>query len=204
MQWLGLLFIGIGFVGGSLTAVLDKDTIDWAIFVPFLLLGAAGVTLVQVAIWRRSKDQSRTQANFQILRDSLQSLVANLGALDADKNAVDVYDLPAHIDATFRQDILSFVEVRESIAHSCGMQAYADVMSRFAAGERYLNRVWSCSADGYIDEAHTYIARSHEQFAEALNKLSSLLPADEADEVTDNDTGATPELPTAKVLADGT
>ena len=36
--------------------------------------------------------------------------------------------------------------------HVFGMQNYADVMSNFAAGERYINRVWSASTDGYVDE----------------------------------------------------
>ena len=41
-------------------------------------------------------------------------------------------------------------------------------MSKFAAGERYLNRVWSTAADGYIDEAHASLSRSRQQFDEAL------------------------------------
>jgi hypothetical protein len=41
-------------------------------------------------------------------------------------------------------------------------------MNPFSAGERYLNRVWSTSTDGYIDEAHEYLGRSHEQFEDAL------------------------------------
>ena len=46
-------------------------------------------------------------------------------------------------------------------------------MSRFAAGERYLNRVWSASADGYIDEVNTYIEKSREQFSDCLSKIQA-------------------------------
>ena len=45
-------------------------------------------------------------------------------------------------------------------------------MSDFAAGERYLNRVWSASADGYADEAMDYIDRARQQFEEARAKLA--------------------------------
>ena len=45
-------------------------------------------------------------------------------------------------------------------------------MSAFAAGERYLNRVWSASADGYVDEAREYIERAREQFVDAKNRLA--------------------------------
>jgi hypothetical protein len=37
-----------------------------------------------------------------------------------------------------------------------------------------LNRVWSTAADGYIDEAHTYVGRSLEQFDAALKRLEAL------------------------------
>jgi hypothetical protein len=51
--------------------------------------------------------------------------------------------------------------------HVFGMQGYADVMSAFAAGERYINRVWSASTDGYEDEVRRYIERAAGQFDEA-------------------------------------
>jgi len=55
-----------------------------------------------------------------------------------------------------------------------GLQAYADVMSSFAAGERYLNRVWSASADGYIDEVNAYMEKAQAQFVESLAKIRDL------------------------------
>jgi len=47
-------------------------------------------------------------------------------------------------------------------------------MSHFASGERYLNRVWSASADGYVDEITAYLDKAQEQFAEALNNIRQL------------------------------
>lgn len=176
MRIIGLILITIGFLGGALVAVLDVTTIQWLWFVPFLVLGAVGVALVQMAMRAEALDVTRTSTNFGILTASLSDLVKNLGALDSDKGTIDVYDLPERIDRDLRGDISSFVDARQSIAHVCGTQAYADVMSHFAAGERYLNRVWSCAADGYIDEAHAYIGRSHEQFAEALQRLEAVAP----------------------------
>ena len=68
-------------------------------------------------------------------------------------------------------DLDVFVDNRESISHAFGLQAYADVMSAFATGERYLNRCWSASTDGYVDEVHAYLGRAHAQFDEALALL---------------------------------
>jgi len=47
-------------------------------------------------------------------------------------------------------------------------------MGYFASGERYLNRVWSASADGYIDEVAAYLDKAQLQFSEALGKVRYL------------------------------
>jgi hypothetical protein len=57
------------------------------------------------------------------------------------------------------------------MVHLFGLQAYADIMSSFAAGERYINRVWSASADGYDEEAETYLGKAVQQFVDAQQQL---------------------------------
>jgi hypothetical protein len=47
-------------------------------------------------------------------------------------------------------------------------------MSNFAAGERYINRVWSASTDGYVDEVRMYLERAREQFREARRHFDEL------------------------------
>lgn len=92
--------------------------------------------------------------------------------LDAGKADIPPYELRFEIDRRFRTDLNRFVAARESLVHIYGLQAYADIMSAFAAGERYLNRVWSASADGYVDEAREYIGRAREQFVDAKSRLA--------------------------------
>ena len=82
--------------------------------------------------------------------------------------------MPGRIDELFPADLNTFVEARKTIAHIYDLQAYADVMNSFAAGERYLNRIWSASVDGYIDEVRTYLGRCREQIEEAQAKLQAL------------------------------
>ncbi|ACY14818.1 hypothetical protein [Haliangium ochraceum] len=178
MQSIGLLLIVLGCLAASLVAVLEPEAIAWGYFAPCLLAGVVGVVLVQVAL-RRSATAS-LGSNAQVLESSLGTIVSNLEALvrDAgDPDRCDPYALPARIDATFRSDIEAFVGARQAISYLWGMRAYGDVMSHFAAGERYLNRVWSSAADGYVDEATTYVARSRDQFVVALDKLRALAAA---------------------------
>ena len=63
------------------------------------------------------------------------------------------------------------VDARKSLSLIYNLQTYADIMSAFAAGERYINRVWSASADGYIDEIMEYLERAFEQFRDAGQQL---------------------------------
>lgn len=174
MRNLGLLLITVGCLLACLVATTHKDVIPLGMFLGALSLGIAGVVVVQVAIRREAQDTGRIEANFQSLDRSLGAIVVNVRKLDEEKGDIDLYDLPARIDATFPEDINTFVEARESISHVWGKQAYADIMSHFAAAERYLNRVWSTSADGYIDEAHLYLTRSREQFEQAFGRLETL------------------------------
>jgi hypothetical protein len=77
------------------------------------------------------------------------------------------------IDTGLRPDLIRFADARESMVHLFGLQTYADIMTHFAAGERYINRVWSASADGYDEEAARYLGRAEEQFADAQRQLNA-------------------------------
>lgn len=94
--------------------------------------------------------------------------------MNRDKDNIHTYDMHKKIDALLLEDLDAFAEARETIAHVHGLANYADVMNHFAGGERYLNRVWSASADGYIDEVNEYIGRAQEQFEEAQKLLGNL------------------------------
>jgi len=85
-----------------------------------------------------------------------------------------VYEARFEIDRLLREDLNNFANARESMKHVFGLQHYADVMSAFAAGERYINRVWSASTDGYVDEVRSYLDRATQQFREALALFNDL------------------------------
>ena len=66
-----------------------------------------------------------------------------------------------------------FADARESLIHLYSLQVYADIMSDFAAGERYVNRVWSAAADDYDAEAWTYVGKALNRFREATGRLET-------------------------------
>lgn len=174
MKKIGYTLISIGFVAGALVAVLDEQVIMWGYFVLALAVGAGGVALVHLAKRKRQEDSEVLEADIGGLEENLDSIVRTIEALNRDKESLDAYDVRHRIDEEFTEDLKGFVNARESLGHVYGLEAYADVMMHFAAGERYLNRVWSASADGYIDEVHTYLERAERQFQKARSEVENL------------------------------
>jgi len=174
MKNIGYLVITIGFLGGAIAGVADTDEVRWAYFIPAIAVAVAGVFMVRLAQKTHSTSKKKLASNMEAVRTSLARITANIADLDGHKADIETHDVRRRISELFPNDLEQFVEARECIVHVHGLQAYADVMSRFAAGERYLNRVWSASADGYIDEVNEYLGRAREQFADSLTVLRKL------------------------------
>jgi len=171
MKSFGYILITLGFLVGTYFSVLDTEEVAWSIVIPGLLVGLAGVALVQIASRGRSTAAETVRTNIGKLEDSLARIVDSAARLDAEKESINVYDVHNRIDADFMTDLDIFVDNRESIGHAFGLQSYADVMTHFATAERYLNRCWSASSDGYTDEVNTYLTRAKDQFTQALELL---------------------------------
>lgn len=167
----GLMLITVGFLAGSWITVQQVDSVRWSLYAPTFVLAAIGVVLARQGALRLARAADRLQKNIQTVRDCLGRIVANIDDFEAKKADIETHDLRAHIDKTFADDLADFADARESIAHVFGLGSYAEVMNHFAAGERYLNRVWSASVDGYVDECLAYVTHAGEQFREARDAL---------------------------------
>jgi hypothetical protein len=174
MKNLALLMVVTSFLAGAFVASLDPRSIEWTYMVPALLVGFVGLILHRKATHKEIRGGKRLAGNIQILGDSLRNICRNLEAVCARGDDLPVYEARFEIDRLFREDLSRFAEARESMIHVFGMQNYADVMSNFAAGERYINRVWSASTDGYVDEVRMFLERAREQFNEAQQHFDEL------------------------------
>jgi len=177
MKLIGFLMVTAGFIGASLASVVDVEMVRWAWYIPALAAGIAGVVLIRIEHACQNKTEHHVAANIETVESSLAKIAANIRQLNDEKHSIDTYDMRHRIDELFVDDLEEFVDARESIAHRYGLAAYGEVMTRFAAGERYLNRVWSASADGYIDEVNEYLEKAKDQFTESLD-LIHRLPGD--------------------------
>jgi len=168
-----LMIIG-AFLGGAFVAVLDPVNVNWAWMSGVLAVGAAGLWGFRKAAHHHASASHRLEEDMRVLGGALASIQGNLESLNARRDGLPVYETRFEIDRLFRSDLSAFAEAREAMIHVLGMRNYADVMSAFAAGERYINRVWSASTDGYIDEVRRYLERALQQFKEARNLFETL------------------------------
>ena len=173
MKVLGYILLAGGFLTAAFSTALHTVHTNWLLFVPAAIAGIIGVIVIK----KQSRGEARSErvlaANRTELTESLECIVGNLERMAAAGSAISTDDLRTEIDSRLREDLRRFADARESLIHLFGLQAYANVMSDFAAGERYVNRVWSASADGYEGEARDYIGRAAERFRSAQQLLVS-------------------------------
>lgn len=170
----GYALLTLGFLGGAFLASLDAKVMMWNAFLPFFIGGVVGVWMIKEGQKRIARASHVLEGNRADIEASLKAIVGGLEILDKRKEDLPTYEMRFEIDRRFRADLNCFAEARESLIHLYGLNAYAEVMSAFAAGERYLNRVWSASADGYVDETRDYLGRALTQFREALGLIERI------------------------------
>jgi hypothetical protein len=168
LRYFGYLLIVLGFLGGAFFASLDSEEVNWPHFLIALAPGAVGVLVARFAVHRESRSPEKQKLGIERVGAGLRTALDEAETLWQDRENFEVGELRVQIDERFIDPINTFVEAREAMIGAFGLQGYADVMSEFAAGERYLNRVWSASTDGYVDEAYAYLAQSKQQFERAL------------------------------------
>lgn len=174
MRALGFVLLTSGFLAGAYFASLDPSVTDWWRFAPAVAVAAIGVAILRVQQKRAATSSEKLSGDREVLLSSMDNIVANLETLRSRRDSLPPFETRFEIDRLFRDDLFRFAEARGALVHLFGLQQYADIMSEFAAGERYLNRVWSASADGYADEVAAYIDKAAGQFSAAREVLHSI------------------------------
>jgi len=152
-------------------------TVDWLPYGITAAISALGVFLIRSSDSGAATEVEKVDTDLNILESSLQRVLNNLAQMIGQKDDIFVYDVHGKIDADLSGDMYDFAEARESIMHGIGMHEYAMVMDNFARGERSLNRAWSASADGYVDEVWLCMEKSRVFLQEADRLLKSYISA---------------------------
>ena len=173
MKLLGSLFLTAGFLAGAYVTVSQVASVSWGYYglcAAVMVVGMVLLRLARSAALELAGDKHAEDV--EVLRDSLATLIDKVKAFEAASTDEDQLTVHHRIDAELMEDISNFVDARESMIPRLGMQRYADIMSPFANGERLINRAWSASADGYVDEVRSCIADARAQLERAQELLA--------------------------------
>jgi hypothetical protein len=181
MRYLGQLLLWIGFLAGAFVSLsrLEQDgskwsTIPWVWYAVSMGVGIAGIMLLRVATRELDADDAKTDAEYSVIQQSLAKIAEIVERLCEEREHVPSQVLRC-IDDECVEPLADFADARQALVKRFGLAVYADVMTEFAAAERYVNRSWSAAADGYVDE----VASSLKRALEHLRRAQGLLVAAE-------------------------
>ncbi len=183
MKRIGNALFGVGFLASAFFLVQRLDDIEWGAFAASVAVCAAGVAVMRWARWTDDAARQAMRADVTRARESLDEVVRVIGGLNAQREVLGVYRISRALDDRLSGPLTAFVQAREAIERQYGADRYADVMDPFATGERALNRAWSASVDGYIDEVWPCLDRAERSMARALRALdSAMASADQSED----------------------
>jgi hypothetical protein len=165
----------IGFIAAAFVSTRQLDAIAWGWYAATGIVAVAGVVILRRTAGAAASDTETVRANIGVLESSARKIVEGITALNRGRGEINVYDVHGRIDAELAAEFAGFADARESMIHAIGLQEYADVMGNFARAERLVNRAWSASADGYVDEVWSCLAAAEEAMGEADRLLASHL-----------------------------
>lgn len=167
----GLVSLWAGVLLGSFVSVRHTDHIEWWAYAIAAALAGVGVVRLRSSAKAEANEGDRVGRDIGVLHESLATLVDRLDALVGAEAEVEVYDVKDKIDGELAEMLATFADRRESMIAAHGLDRYADVMTAFAGGERLINRAWSASADGYIDEVWPCLQRAAALMHQARDRL---------------------------------
>ena len=178
MRTLGITLLTIGFFAAAFISVRHSDTeqlewqtIEWGWYIASFLIGTMGVILMRVSATSSITQSHKLDSDLSTIETSLNKLIDKLTLYNQSRDSINVYDVHQKIDDDLMEDLNAFVDARESLIHLYDLQSYANLMNEFAGSERNINRAWSASADGYIDEVWICLEHALEKMKAARTLL---------------------------------
>ena len=179
MAILGQILLWVGFLGGSLACVFQLEnedskwsTIPWGMYAAGAAIGIVGVVLLRMDKASKSAASANSESDFETVRTSLETVAQRIAELHTKLGKMTCEDVLQYIDEQCVLPCAEFADGRQVLVNRFGTAVFAAVMTEFASGERYMNRAWSASADGYVDEVEKSVAHANTFFNAAVDELA--------------------------------
>ena len=150
--------------------------IPWTWYGVSCVLCFAGVVTLHASKKAQRKSFEKTRISMADLTQHLSTVIEAIEQLQQELETLPPSQMVARIDGDMADELRLFAEGRESITAEFGLNVFADVMTDFAAGERAINRAWSASADGYVDETALCLTRARAMLESARHTLVTSRP----------------------------
>jgi hypothetical protein len=109
------------------------------------------------------------QATFQSICDTISTLHRDLPGMESDHDRLTA--IIHRIEELQKTHITAFIDARAILINKLRLGGYAEMMDRFAAAERQINRAWSTAADGYLSDSMQSLNLASTLLEEAAAKL---------------------------------
>lgn len=172
----GLMLFWGGFLAAAVCMVQQKEAVYWPGYLAAMAVGICGAVLIRGSAKTATNNESHNRASLEQLGAALRTLVSQVNDLADTLPELSPEETVAWIDARCVPLCADFADNREVMKRTFGLEGFAAVMSEFASGERFLNRVWSAAADGYMEEAWRSLKTSQRFFRAALEELQNRHP----------------------------
>jgi len=175
----GHVLLWLGFLIGAFVAVRSVEvdgapwsTISWPAYGAAMFVAIVGVVVLRTsktAVGVASAEAAGAVDQLEAILTRMQSTVEQWSTQSQE---INVYDFHTMIDETLAEDLGQFADLRECLIPEFGLDHYARIMTEFALAERTINRIWSASADGYVDEVRTCLDRAVAHLTAARKRLT--------------------------------
>ena len=174
MRLFGHFLMWAGVLAASFVSVSQVGEITWAAYGGAVAIGLVGVVLLRLTAKSALHQEHQINEDLATMRSALSNIVRTLEELVEAGETIDVYGVKDRIDGDMAEPLTLFADARESMIPAFGLAHYAEVMTRFAGGERLVNRAWSASADGYLDEVVSCLRDALGQLGDAKERYEGL------------------------------
>ena len=112
MKTIGVTLLMIGFFAAAFVTVRHADsedlawqTIEWGWYSVAFLLGLAGVIVLRILARSSGTQTQKLEADLDSMIVSLSNLVSRLGAMNANRQDIGVYEVYGRLDAELMTDL---------------------------------------------------------------------------------------------------
>ncbi len=179
-RMLGHILLWVGFLAAAFWSCYQLEvegdkwsTVPWQWYGLAMAIGLGGVFILRSTSKNQINDAAKNDADYTTIQNSLQALIKGMAKLQSLAEEEKVSQISKTIDDEMAEPFSEFADARQALINRHGLQFFADVMTQFASAERFVNRTWSASVDGYIDEVNKSLDRASKHLANASELVAA-------------------------------